>query len=73
MVLSDAEGMDIEIEKASFIVKSDETPIDFKAIKTWFLNINNREEQRLKLRNYAETNFSWTNQIAKIIEFIKNK
>lgn len=73
MVLSDAEGMDIEIEKASFIVKSDETPIDFKAIKTWFLNINNREEQRLKLRNYAETNFSWTNQIAKIIEFIKDK
>ena len=73
MVLSDAEGMDIEIEKASFIVKSDETPIDFSAIKTWFLNINNREEQRLKLRNYAETNFSWTNQIAKIIEFIKDK
>lgn len=71
MVLSDAEGMDKEIEESSYIVKSDETPIDLESIKEWFLSLNNRDERRLRIRKYAESNFSWTIQIKKIVKFMK--
>lgn len=71
MILSDAEGIDKEMAAASFIVKSDETPIDFESIKEWFVGLDNREDLRLKLRKHAETDYSWTNQILKIIKCIE--
>ena len=71
MILSDAEGIDKEMAAASLIVKSDETPIDFESIKEWFVGLDNREDLRLKLRKHAETDYSWTNQILKIIKCIE--
>lgn len=73
MVLSDAEGIELDIKKYSYIVKSNEEPIDFDKIKQWFENIENKEKCREFISNFARCNYSWDSQMSKIINNIKAK
>lgn len=74
MVLSDAEGVEYDIINKSFIVKSDESPIDFEAIRNWYINIENKKLMKAEIHNFANNHYSWDFQMKKIIdEYLKIK
>lgn len=66
MILSDAEGIEKEVFDECFIVKSDESPIDFQEIAKWYKSIDNKISVRRKIHKYAVQNYSWNSQIDKI-------
>lgn len=68
MVLSDTEGIENEIKDCSYIVKSDESPIDYNSIINWFNSIPNKEGKRLFIRKYAEEHYSWDAQLVKVLK-----
>lgn len=70
MVISDAEGIEEEIKKVSYIVPSDETPIDFNEIVRWYDNISNKQKVREYIRHFAENHYSWNMQMDKILRNI---
>ena len=72
MVLSDAEGIEQEIVKNSFVVKSDETPIDFVAIVDWFEKISDKEKIKNSIHYFAIRHHSWEYQIKKILDEFDN-
>jgi glycosyltransferase involved in cell wall biosynthesis len=72
MVLSDAEGIEKEIKERSFIVRSDESPIDFEAIEIWYHEMHNKQETRKYIHEFAVQNYSWDVQIEKIIKNANN-
>ena len=67
MVLSDAEGIEKEILESSYVVKSDESPIDFSAIVAWYTKIQDKKKMRDTIHEYAVAHYSWDNQIRKIL------
>lgn len=72
MVLSDAEGIEDEILRRSFVVKSDESPIDFSEIVNWFENIGNKEAVKKEIHQFAVEHYSWDYQTKKVLdEFYK--
>lgn len=73
MILSDAEGIETEIKSQSFIVKSDESPLDINAIVNWYHSINDKDSIRLSIHNFAKENYSWDSQIQVIIDEIQNE
>lgn len=72
MILSDSEGIEQEVAKESLIVPSDETPLDFNQIETWYNAIDNLENKRMLIRNYAEYYYSWKNQINKVLMTLRD-
>lgn len=70
MVISEAEGIENEIKNSSFIVKSDESPLDFTKIRDWYVSLQNKEQIRQMISAYAKQHFSWNSQIQKIIQKI---
>lgn len=67
MIMSDAEGIEKEIKEKSFLVKSNESAIDFVEIKKWFENIEDLKDVRSGICNFAKEHFTWDSQIEKII------
>ena len=70
MVLSDAEGIEKFILDRSFLVRSDETPIDFEAVVSWYESLAEKEKFRREIHGFAEANYSWSKQIEKILNNI---
>lgn len=70
MILSDAEGIEDEILKRSYIVKSDETPLDLFAIKNWFCSLEDITKTRKFIRDFAMIHYSWDSQIDKLLSNI---
>ena len=68
MVLSDAEGIERDILEKSFIVKSDESPLDYEKILSWYKKIENRQLWRKQIHQFAKNNYSWDYQMKKIME-----
>ncbi len=68
MILSDAEGIESEIKKRSFLVKSNEDPMDFVQFIDWYNKINNYQEYEIKNRIFAEKNYAWDRQMKKVID-----
>lgn len=66
MILSDAEGMAKEVFDKCYVVKSDESPIDFEGISKWYASIDNKMSIRRTIHEYATRNFSWNSQIEMI-------
>lgn len=71
MVLSDAEGIELEIKERSIIVKSDESPLDFEEIIQWYNSVLDKQETRLFIHNFAKSNYSWDAQINKVLQIVK--
>lgn len=70
MIMSDAEGLDKEIKDCTYIVHSDESPIEFNEIIQWYQSISDPQKTKLEIRNYAMKNYSWHSQIEKILSFM---
>lgn len=70
MVLSDAEGIEPEIKDRSIIVKSNESPLDFEAILRWYKAIQNKQDTRMFIHNFAKSNYSWDAQISKVLQIV---
>lgn len=70
MVLSDAEGIEKEILERSFIVKSDESPIDFGKIVEWFDGIADKEKVKREIHDFAVEHYAWDSQMKKVIDEI---
>lgn len=68
MILSDAEGIETEIKNRSFLVKSNEEPIDFVKFMDWYKKINNYQEYEIKNRDFAKKNYAWDSQMKKVID-----
>lgn len=67
MILSDAEGVEPDIKNRSYMVKSNEEPIDFVRIKQWYNNIEDKEKYREFISQFARCYYSWDSQVCKII------
>lgn len=70
MILSDAEGIEREILEESFVVKSNDSPINFNEVIEWFDNIVNKVESRAKIHGFAVKHYAWDPQIRKILDGI---
>ena len=70
MILSDSEGIEEEIKQKSFVVPSNETPIDFSSFVRWYRSLKNVEQATLEISAYANKNYSWELQIEKIVKEI---
>ena len=68
MILSDAEGIEQEIVSNSFIVKSDESPLDFGAILEWYSLLKDKNQIRNEIHAFAEQNYSWNIQMQKVMD-----
>ena len=67
MVLSDAEGIEGDILDNSFVVKSDESPIDFESIVKWFESVENKELVKNRIHEFAVDHYAWDSQMKKVI------
>lgn len=67
MVLSDAEGIEGDILDNSFVVKSDESPIDFESIVKWFESVENKELVKNRIHEFALDHYAWDSQMKKVI------
>lgn len=67
MVLSDAEGIEKEILDNSFVVKSDESPIDFESIVKWFDSVVDKELVKNKIHEFAVDHYAWDSQMKKVL------
>ena len=70
MVLADSEGIENEVLEKSFIVKSNEDPIDFEQVSMWYNAIKNKIELRNFIHSFAVRNYAWDVQICKVIKQI---
>ena len=68
MVLSDAEGIEKEIFEKSFIVKSNESPIEFDKVVEWFDGIVDKEKVKREIHDFAVKHYAWDSQMKKIID-----
>lgn len=68
MILSDAEGIEQEILSNSFVVKSDESPLDFGAILEWYSSLKDKNRIRNEIHAFAEQNYSWNIQMQKVMD-----
>lgn len=68
MILSDAEGIEQEIVSNSFVVKSDESPLDFGAILEWYSSLKDKNQIRNEIHAFAEQNYSWDIQMQKVMD-----
>lgn len=68
MILSDAEGIEQEIVSNSFVVKSDESPLDFGAILEWYSLLKDKNQIRNEIHAFAEQNYSWNIQMQKVMD-----
>ena len=71
MILSDSEGIEKEILEKSFLVKSNDTPIDFNQVEKWYNTITNRTELREFIHSFAVRYYAWDVQISKVITQIE--
>lgn len=68
IVLSDAEGIEGDILDNSFVVKSDESPIDFESIVKWFESVENKELVKNRIHEFAVDHYAWDSQMKKVID-----
>lgn len=73
MVLSDAEGIESEILDLSYVVKSDDSPIDFIKIKDWYNYLDSKEDKRQFIHSFAVNNYSWEYQMTKVVNKFQRK
>lgn len=71
MILADTEGIENEILDNSFIVKSNEEPINFEQLIVWYSSINDRMQLRNFINKYAVCHYSWDVQVCKVIKQIE--
>ena len=68
MVLSDAEGIEQEIFTKSFIVKSDESPLDFGKMTEWYKSILDKSSVRKDIHAFAMKHYSWDSQMKLVLD-----
>ena len=68
MILSDAEGIEHEIIANSFVVKSDESSLDFAAILKWYSTLKDKNRIRSEIHAFTEEYYSWNIQMQKVID-----
>lgn len=73
MVLSNAEGIERDILDNSFVVKSDESLIDFKSIVNWFDSIENKELLKKRIHEFAVDHYAWDSQMKKVLSELNLK
>lgn len=73
MVLSDAEGIEKDIHDNSFVVKSDESPIDFESIVKWFDSVADKELVKKRIHEFAVDHYAWDSQMKKVLSELNLK
>lgn len=71
MILADSEGIEYEILEKSFIVRSNENPIDFEQVLIWYQKLNNKTQLKNYIHTFAINHYVWDVQIDKVIKQIE--